>query len=192
MSRTVRQEVREQGALKRMSVAVALNQTAPPRGADELARITTLVKSAVGFNEARGDKVEVVEIAFSPDVAAATAEGAGAPAPALMSSGDVMRLGELGVLSVIGLSLIVFVVRPLLFPKPGAPLAQIAMQRLGDAAGMLSVAPSLPAPAFDQKIDLARVEGQVRASSVNKVSEVVRGHTDESIGILKNWIGQAS
>ena len=80
----------------------------------------------------------------------------------------------------------------------GAPIAS-PTQRAANDAGVTALiganaAQVLPAPnrAFEEKIDLARVEGQVKASSLNKVSEVVRGHTDESAGILKGWIRQAS
>ncbi len=194
ISRTTRSEVREQGAVKRLSVAVALNQAETPRAPAELARIDALVKSAIGYSEARGDRVEIVEIAFQP--AAAGAQGARAGAPPLLSREQSMRLAEVGALGLIALALVYFVLRPML--QPAAPVASPVAR--ADAEGGVTALigaktpASLPAPnrAFEEKIDLARVEGQVKASSLNKVSEVVRGHTDESAGILKSWIRQAS
>lgn len=195
ISRTVRSEVREQGAVKRLSVAVALNQTGAPRSAEELARIDALVKSAIGFVESRGDRVEIVEIPFQPAAAAAVAaQGATAAAPSLLTAAQSMRLAEVGALGLIGLALIYFVLRPMLSPAaPASPAARAAADN-GVTALIGAGQAALPAPnrAFEEKIDLARVEGQVKASSLNKVSEVVRGHTDESAGILKGWIRQAS
>jgi flagellar M-ring protein FliF len=47
------------GALKRLSVAVALKQGAKPRGVAELAQLENLVKGAVGFDPARGDQFAI-------------------------------------------------------------------------------------------------------------------------------------
>lgn len=193
ISRTVRSEVREQGALKRVSVAVALN-AAPdaPRPAEDLQRIDALVKSAIGFSAARGDMVEVVEIGFMP-LAATPAAPEPAATPAFTRE-QAMRLAEIGALMLIALALVMFVLRPM-FASPKAGVEAISIKPVAaTVATTASSQATLPPPnsAFEQKIDLARVEGQVKASSLSKVAEVVRGHTDESIGILKGWIRQAS
>lgn len=198
ITKTVRNAVREEGlVIKRLSVAVALNgatQTAAdgavaaaPRSEEELARIDTLVKSAIGYNEARGDRVSVVDIRFSP-----LPEAAAAAAPAaepLISREDAMRLAEIGALALIALALAFFVLRPML--APGKTTAQPAPQiRHGEpenpAIGQRNDA------ALDHRIDLAQVEGQVKASSINKVAEIVKAHTDESAGILRGWMREAS
>ena len=44
------------GALKRLSVAVALKQGAKPRGVAELNQLENLIKGAVGFDQSRGDQ----------------------------------------------------------------------------------------------------------------------------------------
>lgn len=193
ISRTVRQEVREGGGVKRLSVAVALAAGDAPRSDAEIDRITSLVRAAVGFDAARGDAVNIVEAPFAarPDV-----DGpAPGEAPAPLAREDVMRLFEIAALALIGLALVFYVLRPLFMR--GAPQADASAQAALEAAG--SEARALPAPAdgapggpIDQKIDLARVEGQVRASSLKQVAEVVKGHTDESAGILKSWIREAS
>ncbi len=55
------------GTIKRLSVAVALRNTAgtKPRSASEVAAIDALVKRAVGFDAARGDNVVVTARAFA-------------------------------------------------------------------------------------------------------------------------------
>jgi len=44
---------------------------------------------------------------------------------------------------------------------------------------------------FDQRVDIARIEGQVKASSVKKVSEFVEKHPDESVSILRSWLHES-
>ena len=50
---------------------------------------------------------------------------------------------------------------------------------------------ALPAPVNDgleAKIDIARIEGQVKASSVKRVAEFVDKHPDESVAIIRGWL----
>jgi len=192
MSRTTRTEVREQGLIKRLSVAVALNAGATPRSNEELQRIEALAKSAVGFNEARGDRVDVVEIAFQP-VAAAAPQGVEATQGGATRT-QIMRMAEIAALVLIALALVIFVIRPLVAPKLRARTASAEARADEGVAATISDQAALPAPAreLERRIDLAQVEGRVRATSIGKVAEAVKSHTDESTKILKGWIRQAS
>ena len=40
----------------------------------------------------------------------------------------------------------------------------------------------------DKRLDIARIEGQVKASSVKKVADFVEKHPDESTSILRSWV----
>ena len=74
VDRTVSHTRLATGTTRRLSVAVVVddrrgvddegNPTQTPLTADELERITTLVKEAVGFNAQRGDSVNVINAAF--------------------------------------------------------------------------------------------------------------------------------
>jgi flagellar M-ring protein FliF len=61
------------------------------------------------------------------------------------------------------------------------------------AAGALGYDASLalPGPDVDQRIDIAKIEGQVKASSVKRVAEFVDRHPDESIAILRSWLHES-
>lgn len=62
------------GNIKRLSVAVLLRETegARPRTKAEIDQITQLVRSAVGFDQARQDNVTVMSRPFSPDATTGT------------------------------------------------------------------------------------------------------------------------
>ena len=49
---------------------------------------------------------------------------------------------------------------------------------------------SRTASEMEQKIDIARIEGQVKASSVKKVADFVQAHPDEAAGILRSWVAE--
>lgn len=62
------------GSIKRLSVAVVINnrkaeggKKAKPLSAAELTQLQNLVKEAMGYNQARGDTLNVVNAAFTPD-----------------------------------------------------------------------------------------------------------------------------
>lgn len=42
----------------------------------------------------------------------------------------------------------------------------------------------------DGMIDLQKVDGQVRASSLRKVGEIINSHPEEAVGILRSWLYQ--
>lgn len=184
MTRTVRNEVREVGGIRRLSVAVALNAGPSPREPAALQRIASLVQAAVGYNPARGDQINVVEASFSPVSAAAPpAAGTSATATAAPDNSDaILRAGEFAAFGAIIIALIVFVLRPLLTaPKTAAP----STAALGAPARATALAsPALPAP--------GAADPAAAATSLRRVADIVKSNADESAGILKDWIRKAS
>jgi len=53
---------------------------------------------------------------------------------------------------------------------------------------------ALPGPGneLDQRIDIARIEGQVKASSVKRVAEFVDTHPEESVSLLRTWLHETT
>ena len=43
---------------------------------------------------------------------------------------------------------------------------------------------------IEELIDIDRVEGRVKASSVKKVGEIVEKHPEEALSIIRNWMYQ--
>jgi flagellar M-ring protein FliF len=213
ISKTVRTEVIEPGAVKRLSVAVAVDgvttpgadgQTAyAPRSAEEMQRIQQLVRLAVGYDAERGDTVDVVNVRFNRAADAIGGTEAASPL-AGFDKNDVMRGVELLVLLVVSVLVLLFVVGPMVKGGKGGarggaqPLALASTAAGGGATGSTiassgdGAVAALPAPEADARIDIAKIEGQVKASSVKKVAEFVDKHPDESVAILRNWLHGAS
>ena len=219
ISKTTRSQVREGGEVKRLSVAVLVDgkyTTKPdgtkeyaPRTPEELKQLTTLVRSAIGYSEKRGDTVEVVNLKFAlPDE----------PAPVAAPSGflgfekaDLFRMGETLTLAVVALLVILLVVRPLIFKllEGGPPIgaeaagflpnpAMAGAPQLSAPAGMTPMqstalpAPVPRAPMLEQMIDIGQVEGRVAASSIKKIGEIVEKHPEEAVAIVRSWMYQAT
>ncbi len=208
--------MREPGAIQRLSVAVAVDgvwtpaangegePTYEPRSDEEIRQIRTLVQNAMGFNEQRGDQFEVVNVRFTR--AGMSADGGTEAAGGMFDfdRSDIMRGVELLVLLVVGALMVFFVLRPLvkaasgggrggsaggleMVAIPGAPGGSVQALPAGQASsggGQMMLPPS----EMDQRLDIARIEGQVKASSVRKVSDFVESHPDESRSILRGWV----
>ena len=43
---------------------------------------------------------------------------------------------------------------------------------------------------LEQLIDINRVDGRVRASSVRKIGEIVEKHPEEAVAIIRTWLYQ--
>ena len=54
-------------------------------------------------------------------------------------------------------------------------------------AGYEASPAALPAP---NSIDISRIDGQVRESSIKKVGEVVSAHPEEALAIIRTWLHQ--
>jgi flagellar M-ring protein FliF len=211
ISKTTRTEVQEPGTVKRLSVAVAVDGVSTigpkgkvsyaPRSADEMKRIDELVHSAVGFNQARGDQISVINVRF--DHADDDAGAAAASSLFNFDKNDLMRGAELLVLLVMAGLVIFFVVRPLLTTAAGGGGGGLMPMLSGPSgggshdmgasnAGGASPQQALRGPDQESRIDIAKIEGQVKASSVKRVAEFVEAHPEESVSILRAWLHESA
>ncbi|WP_409018689.1 flagellar basal-body MS-ring/collar protein FliF [Brevundimonas vesicularis] len=214
ISNTTTTTIKEPGEVKRLSVSVAVDgrytpaadgngePTYAPRTAEEVEQIKALVAAAVGIDEARGDKIEVINVRFNRDALSAGAPGGdeGLMSAFSFDKNDIMRGIELAVLLATGLLLIFFVLRPLLktasaatlpgksgvVGPDGLPVTQLNTEVVGNA-GLLAAPTDM-----DQRIDIARIEGQVKASSIKKVADFVQQHPEESTAILRSWVHETT
>ncbi len=173
------------------------------------------MKSAIGFNEQRGDVVQVVNMRFAePEVV----EDSGMSLLGLDKT-DLMRLAELVVLAVVAMLVLLLVVRPLLgrilaMPSVGAgqcraggpgrpvrPAAGRGRRARDSRARRRPDCPACPrcrrparrtaiAAEIDQMIDLNQVEGRVRASSIRKISDLVDQHPEQAVNLIRQWVYQ--
>jgi flagellar M-ring protein FliF len=220
ISKTVTTQVQQPGTVKRLSVAVAVDGVTAagkdgkpgpytPRTAEEMQHINDLVKAAMGFSADRGDQVQVVNVRF-PN--AEDGEGVSAASPLTgFDKNDIMRSVELGILGLVAVLILFFVVRPLLKSATAGGMggALVAMGPGGGAPPTVRVVTTpdgqahqidqatgqplaLPGPDIEHKIDIARIEGQVKASSVRAVAEFVDKHPEESVSILRSWLHESA
>ncbi len=225
IGKTVRTLITEQPRIDRISLAVMVDGTVQagadgkpawqPRSTEDLARITALVKSAIGFDEKRGDQVDVVSMRFVTDDAAVPDNGG--LLGLHLEKPDFMHLAQTALFGVIGLLALLLVLRPMVarltalapagaaladgtgaaalthgglysgvIPPVSAPTGMAALTGPGHQGGAMTAA-QLEDEAM---ISLSQIEGQMRASSLRKLTDIVGKHPDETLTIMRGWMAQ--
>jgi flagellar M-ring protein FliF len=218
IAKSVRTVIHDQPRIERISLAVMVDgvtDTKPDgtsawheRSPVELDKINRLVRAAIGFDEKRGDKVEVLSLHFAPEL-----DEPADPKQALLASTlqrlDLSRIVQAAIACLLGLAGLLLVVRPMLRQYGQLAIAGAAPQP--GLAGMIG-ADGLPVTVGDQStallggpaeagalpdgrpredenmLQVAQIEGQLRSSSLRRISELVERHPDESLAILRNWM----
>jgi flagellar M-ring protein FliF len=179
------------GKLKRLTVAVLVDnmRTTDKEGKvrevaltqQQLDRVTQLVKDAVGFDEARGDNVNVVNASFTADAPAPDGE---LESPGFWESPLFLNIAKLlagvAVLLVLVLSVLRPMVRTLIGPaRPPLHVLPRAAAVAGDESLAAGNAPALPA-AGTKEVALTHEQQVAQARTLvnqdaKRVAQVVRG-----------------
>ncbi len=209
ISRTTKTEVTEAGRVNRISVAVLVDgnyvkndkgeMVYQDRSKEQLDRIATLVRSAIGFDQKRGDQVEVVNLRFAEaPIVAPLAEPTGLLGMLQFTKDDVMYVIELGVMMLLGLVVLFMVIRPLVKriiadEVAAMPASEGAVAAITDGSGAQATVGSSLVPGINntaQLIDVAQVQGQVHAQSVHRVGELAERNPNETAAIIRQWLSE--
>ena len=199
----------EAGRVNRISVAVLVDgsytknekgeMVYQERSKEQLDRIATLVRSAIGFDQKRGDQVEVVNLKFAEAPAVAPiAEPTGLLGMLQFTKDDVMYVIELGVMMLLGLVVLFMVVRPLVkrilasevVPSPAGEGSGAGADRRQRGTPAPPARAWCPAQRHRQMIDVAQVQGQVHAQSVHRVGELAERNPNETATIVRQWLSE--
>ncbi len=215
IGKTLTNTVTPPGRVERVSVAVLVNGSRDEAGAyqertpEQLRQIEALVRSAVAFDPARDDTIEIVNMEFEALPVDATDDER--LAFGLIAEEDwrgIQSIVQTGILGLVFLLVAVLVLRPMItkvfeMREAATAAAQEAERALitdqSSAPTRIVVGDDgipVPVPAaaadedFDSMIDIAHIEGRVKASSMKKIGEIIEKHPEEAVSILRNWMYQ--
>jgi flagellar M-ring protein FliF len=222
IGKTVRAIVHDQPQVERVTLAVMVDgidtvgadgkHSWKAREQSDLDQIEKLVKSVVGFDEKRGDRLDVVSMPFVDAMEAVDAAPVTRPGKA---NADLITFIQMVAFGVVGFGIIILTARSIFaaLNKPVAGLSiaggapgQIAGGTVGSAGAIasggqpgnvLGIAHSPgegthPEGDDDEGLTLSNIQGQMRASSVRKVVSLVDQHPDTTLGIIRGWISADS
>ncbi len=228
ISKTIKNTIRQSGEIKKLSVSVLVdgryikdedgNKTYEPRSKEEMDQIAALVKTAVGFDENRGDVIEIANLQFAQiDTAEEVADDRMLFG---FEKSDLIDAAEMLIVAIMLVLVVVLVLQPmvsklmnaeslnkpamglddllqhdLLAASPANPaLAPPPAQQLGADGQPLAVenAPTYVENEEDALINIQGIEGKVKASTVKKVEEIVENYPTETVSVVRSWMSQES
>lgn len=195
VSQTERQLIRAPGAVRRLTVAVLVNDvttvdtngtiTTTPRSKEELESLRELVSSAVGIDAERGDVITLKSMAFEPIASLGTEVSE----PAVGIPLDTMQLIQVGVLAAVSLILGLFVVRPILTQARPA----ISVDSVTALPEPEDINPPMAIAIGDDTMDdfMGGDMGMMGSSEddpVSRLRNMIADRETETIQILQDWI----
>ncbi len=210
ISKTVQNHIKEAGNINKLSIAVLVDGTYPesadgkttytPRTEEELKQLKALVSSAVGYDEKRGDKIELVNMRFTQD-----ALNIGETSFFERFKLEVQSVIQTLIISVVAILAILLVLRPAVAKMArqiqppservanemailggGAPVERIGSD--GGSGGGGGAPDGGFEPPAESMINVANIKGGMKSSSMSKINEIVEKYPEETMGVLRQWI----
>jgi flagellar M-ring protein FliF len=210
ISKTTRNTVREVGEIKRLSVAVLVDgrytkdaegkETYSPRSQEEIDQITALVRSAVGYDEKRGDTIEVVNMQFA-DVDTNLDQLDDTMMFGFEKS-KLLDMAEVLTVAIMIILVVMLVLQPMVNRLLASDGPQVDENLEADLLTARTPAPALTGPSGEDfmpsdgqtqeenMIDIQGVEGKVKASAIKKVEEIVQNYPGETVAVIRSWMSQ--
>jgi flagellar M-ring protein FliF len=210
ISKTLRTTVREVGEVKKLSIAVLVDgtyatddkgvKTYKPRDQKELDQIAALVRSASGFDEKRGDTIQIANMQFAEIEVAEDV-----PDERMLfgfEKADLLDMAEVVTVAIMIILVVLLVLQPMvgrLISTEGPSLDESLEAELlagrpaspaltGPAEQDFEVAEIGESSGQDSLINVQRVEGKVKASSIKKVEDIVQAYPSETVSVLRSWM----
>lgn len=200
ISKVVRNKVKNSGTIKRLGVAVIVDGIYErnaegkvvyrDRTPEEMEQIRSLVKSAVGFDAERGDMVEVANMKFAsnqPEI-----ETVSEVLIMGFTKDELIRIAEGIGVAIVAILVILLVIRPLINNAFETNTANGEGRLLGDNAEednlLLSNFLNEEDGEIDVLINMNKIDGRIKVSSLKKINDIVEKNPDAAVNIIRGWL----
>lgn len=197
ITKTIKNHIKETGTIKLLSIAIMVDGTYTknektdqmdyaPRKPEELKQIESLVKSAIGFDEKRGDKIQVLNMKFSRDAAELEPE----------SNLDWIKTEFHNILQTLVIAIVVILVI-LLVIRPMVGRA-FELSRTEEEAEEIKEAVENVPTAADIHIDdggreamgLEQIEQRAKIASMKNINDIVKKYPQEALSVIRGWVSK--
>lgn len=200
ISKVVKNQISEVGNVKRLSIAVLVDgtytvdeetkeSTYAPRSDAELKQLEALVKSAVGFDAKRNDKVEIVNMQFYQD------PDANKPETTMdWLKRELRGLIQTFVIAIVIILVLLLVVRPIVARAFELSSHEEEEEELENSltSNRLASPTAGEGGVVDDEgmIDIELIGARVKASAFKSVNEIVEKYPDETVNIIRSWLNK--
>jgi flagellar M-ring protein FliF len=207
ISKTVKNHITESGKVKKMSIGILVDgiyKTKPDsqekeyseRPKEELEKIANLVKVAVGFDESRDDKIEVVNMKFSDELQPMEEETSD------WIKEELPNLFQTLIFAIVVLLVLITVIRPIAlkafevrkYGAEGASMLPDISPDMLDSSGQLAT-PGMPGVPASVGVDSSGAPEAVAKSvdnPIQKINELVETTPDDVVNVLRKWLNEDS
>ncbi|MFS4436736.1 flagellar basal-body MS-ring/collar protein FliF [Paracoccaceae bacterium GXU_MW_L88] len=190
LSETRRERVRAPGEIERLTVAVMVDgeravddagdMSWTPLEQAELDRLSTLIKSAIGYDESRGDVVTIESMEFDLPAGSEAVAGTGVLAGLMPNLSSLIRTG---LLSLVVIVLALTVLRPFLTRRP---------QQLAIEPAPVETGPDQVEEVINKTSDILPLDFDDKSSDqINRLKQIVDQRADDSARVLSGWISES-
>lgn len=224
ISKTVRNTVFQSGRVEKLHVSVLVDgryvtdeegvKTYEARSTEEMDKISTLIRIAIGIDEDRGDALEVVNLQFA--VLDAAEDLVDERMLFGFEKSDLIDAAEIMVVAIMVILVVLLILQPMVTKLMNVELSPRA--GLDDMLqhDLLAASPANPALAppptgavqigadgqpisnsndnddEEDLINIQGIEGRVKASTVKRVEEIVDNYPEETVSVIRSWMTQES
>jgi len=200
ISKTIKNHISETGIVKRLSIAVLVDgiyntdsKTGEvsylPRTPEELKKYEALIKTAVGFDESRNDKIEVVNMQFVTDLKSLSEEST-----TVWFKRELPNIIKTIVIGIVVILVLLLVVRPIALRA-----FEVTKEDLEEAENLeIKEEAEKPKPEIvpeilqeEPMIDIAKIEAKFKSNlSFKSVNDIVTKYPHETVDTLRKWISK--
>jgi len=205
ISKTITNRVSDVGTVKRITIAVLVDgryeeqeddegevtNVYIPRSEEELEKLRGLVSSAIGFDESRGDTINVTNMQFERDTTG------------LMESDDplgwikqdldsILKTVMVGVVAILA---ILLVIRPLVnrafeiseHEESGESFPSEGNDDMAFAGGTNAPSNTWAEPGTDNA-DFDMIQSKVNNTPARRINELIENNPDEALSVIRSWL----
>ncbi|AIL65428.1 Flagellar M-ring protein [Rickettsiales bacterium Ac37b] len=195
ISKTVRNQITEAGTIKRLSIAVLIDGTYnldpetkktvyTPRSSTELSQFETLVKSAAGFDQKRGDSVEIVNMQFAGDLSAEHD-------PLAWVKNELSGIIKTAVIGIIIILILLLVVKPTVSNILDMTKSAQTSASLSASTVTTNIDDNTTWPSQEAPVDISKIEARFQSNATYKsVNEIFNKYPQETLSTIRKWLSK--
>ncbi|MFK7973446.1 MAG: flagellar basal-body MS-ring/collar protein FliF [Rickettsiaceae bacterium] len=194
ISKTVKNHISESGLIQKMSIGILVDgiyknnpdtgeSEYQPRSKEEIAKIIDLVKAAVGFDEDRHDKIEVINIKFASAIQEFEDDSD-------WLKEELPHLFQTIVFAIVLLLILITVIRPIALKAfEVKKINQDALDEPGFVDNINSTISS-PISSTETNIFEETREAAPKSAPISKINDVATANPQDLVNILRKWLDE--
>ncbi len=201
ISKTIKNHISETGIINRMSIGVLLDgtylkneetaeRTYVPRSTEDIEKIKNLVMVGVGFDEGRGDKIEVINMQFSSDFDDLEVEASD------WIREELPNLFQTLIFAIVVLLVLITVIRPIALKAFDVKKSNEIFEDQGIDTVIGPDGTPVPSSALPEGViapgSMTGLDKDISDNAVDKINEMSESNPQDLVNVLRKWMNEGN